>query len=220
MHGFGDEISGGGCQYLSVLRLLTGAEVAEVIAWASPPSALKQANDVGLNINGRFRLSSGLDCQVFGLEPPPPGGETRLAGVDVWTGNALVRWNWNAPEIFSGTDSKGARTRIDPKYPPFAWSDIITKAGLSPAEDYLVGSIRSFVNAVRTGSELWISGHDLRQALEIAIACKFSAQLGNLPVKLPLEDRSLALFPSDYRWLGGDATKRAQPAGEAAGKKL
>jgi predicted dehydrogenase len=219
MHGFGGEIVGGGCQYLSVLRLLTRAEVDEVIAWASPTAALAQPSDEGLNINARFHLTSGMECQVFGPTAALPQGETPLIGVDVWTGDSLVRWNWGAPEIFRGTDSKGARMRIDPKYAPFPWRDIVTKAGLTPAEDYLVGSIRSFLDAVRTGSELWISGRDLRQALEIAIACKLSAQLGNRPVKLPLEDRSLALFPSAYRWLGGDATKQPQTPEEASGKK-
>ena len=72
---------------------------------------------------------------------------------------------------------------------------------------------------MRTGSGLYISGQDLRQALEIAIACKLSAQLGDLPVKLPLEDRSLTLYPSRYRWLGGDVTGRPQTSEEAAGKK-
>jgi hypothetical protein len=72
---------------------------------------------------------------------------------------------------------------------------------------------------VRTGSELYISGHDLRQALEIAIACKLSAQLGDRSVKLPLEDRSLMLYPRPYRWLGGDATGLIQNPEEAAGKK-
>jgi hypothetical protein len=94
------------------------------------------------------------------------------------------------------------------------------QAGIQPSEDYLVGSIRSFIEAVRGGSELWISGQDLRQALEIALACKLSAQLGNRPVKLPLPDRSLTLYPSPYRWLGGDATNRPQSTEEATVKKL
>ena len=41
----------------------------------------------------------------------------------------------------------------------------------------------------------------------------------DLPVKLPFEDRSLTLYPSRYRWLGGDATGRSQTSEEAAGKK-
>ncbi|SVB53481.1 uncharacterized protein METZ01_LOCUS206335, partial [marine metagenome] len=52
--------------------------------------------------------------------------------------------------------------------------------------------------------------HDLRQALEVAIAARDSALYGNVPIALPLADRSRALCPSPYRWEGGDATGKAQ----------
>ena len=65
----------------------------------------------------------------------------------------------------------------------------------------------------------WITGHDLRQALEVAIACQLSARLGNVPVRLPLEDRSLTLYPSPYRWLGGDVTGLPQSIAEARAQK-
>ena len=72
---------------------------------------------------------------------------------------------------------------------------------------------------MRGEGELWISGHDLRQALEVAIACKLSAQRANVPVSLPLEDRSLSLLPRPYRWVGGDASGKPQTAEEAEGKE-
>ena len=75
-----------------------------------------------------------------------------------------------------------------------------------PQFGYLGTSIGSFLDAVRTGSGLWISGHDLRQALEVAIAAKQSASCGSVPFALPLADRTLALRPRPYRWLGGDVT--------------
>ena len=222
VHGFGGEISGGGCQHLSVLRLFTQAEVDEVITWASPPEALDRKDDEGLNINGRFYLSSGIDCQVFGRINPLSGRKTRVpSGLDLWADNALVRWEWKAPEIFRSTDDQGARREIDPNYPAFPWKSVLEETSvLREDDDYLVSSIRSFLSVVEAGSgELWISGHDLRQALEIAIACKLSAQLGNLPVKLPLKDRSLALYPRPYRWLGGDVTGRPQSSDSAAGQE-
>ena len=37
VHSLSTEISGGGCQQIAVMRLFTGAEVAEVTAWGSPP---------------------------------------------------------------------------------------------------------------------------------------------------------------------------------------
>ncbi len=216
LHRFGGEISGGGCQHCSVLRLLTGAEVSEVVAWGQPAEALAGDTDEGLEINGVFRMTSGIDCQVFGKETP-------YRGVDVWTGDTLVRWDWAPPQIFrgtqaSGTPTSGAREEIDPQYPAFPWKYILDRPVLRNTDNYLVASIRSFVDAVFTGSGLFVSGHDLRQALEIAIASKLSAQLGNQPVKLPLEDRSLTLYPRPYRWLGGDVTGRPQTSDEASGK--
>ena len=155
-------------------------------------------------------MSSGLEVQVFSAETP-------YRGVDVWTDEALIRWDWAAPQIFRGADERGARKLVDPQFLPFPWSDVLkTTPELWDSDDYLVGSIRSFIDALATGSKLWVSGHNLRQALEIAIASKLSAQLGNQPVWLPLEDRSLALYPSPYWWRGGDATGRPQSAGEAA----
>ena len=201
VHGFGGEISGGGCQHISVLRLFTDAEVDEVMVWGTPEEALAGDTDEGLIIHGSFHLTSGIECAVFGTATP-------YRGVDVWSEDALVRWDWAPPEIFQGYDENGARIRIEPQYEPYPWSEF----------SYLTGSIRSFLTAVETGSDLWISGHDLRQALEVAIAAKLSAQLDNVPVQLPLKDRSLSLYPRAYRWLGGDASGSPQPIEEAAGR--
>ena len=201
VHGFGGEISGGGCQHISVLRLFTDAEVDEAIAWGAPAEALAGDTDEGLIIHGRFHLTSGIECGVFGTPTP-------YRGVEVWSEDVLVRWDWAPPEIFQGYDANGARIRIDPTYAPYPWSEF----------GYLTGSIRSFLTAVETGSDLWISGNDLRQALEVAIAAKLSAQLGSVPVRLPLKDRSLRLYPRAYRWSGGDVSGHPQPIEEAAGR--
>ena len=49
----------------------------------------------------------------------------------------------------------------------------------------------------------------------MAIAAKYSALWGSVPLALPLEDRSLALYPRAYRWLGGDASGLPQTIAEA-----
>jgi predicted dehydrogenase len=198
VHRWALEISGGGCQQISVLRLLAGAEVEEVVAWGSPQEALDGDTDHDLAINGIFRMSGGIECPVYGMETPN-------RGVDVWSADSLVRWDWAPPEIYRGFDEAGNRVRVDHQYAPYQWSEF----------RYLTTSIRSFISAVETGSEMAISGHDLRQALEVAIAAKYSAKWGNVPVSLPLEDRSLALYPRAYRWVGGDESGRPQPAREA-----
>ena len=78
----------------------------------------------------------------------------------------------------------------------------------------------SFLDVVENGGELFISGHDLRQSLEAAIAAKYSALWGSVALKLPLEDRSLSLFPRAYRWLGGDHSGKSQTTEQALTDKL
>ena len=187
VHAWGGEIAGGGCQHIAVLRLLAQAEVSEVIAWGKPQEALESDCDEGLIINGHFRLSNGLSCPVFGETTP-------ARGVAVWTDDALVQWDWGPPEIYQGFDASGARLKVDRPYAPLEY----------PRFTYLGTSILSFLDVLENGGELFISGHDLRQSLEVAIAAKYSALWGSVPLSLPLEDRSLTLYPRPYRWLGGD----------------
>ena len=202
VHRWSGEISGGGCQHISVLRLLTDAEVTEVIAWGSPADILKSNNDDGLSINGFFKMSNGIDCPVFSAETP-------FKGIDVWSDDSLVRWDWGPPELYKGFNSHNERIRISHDYAPYPWSEF----------SYLTSSIRSFLDVVENGGSLSISGHDLRQALEVAIAAKYSAKWGSVPLKLPLEDRSLELYPRTYRWVGGDMSGSPQPIDEVLGKE-
>ena len=205
VHSWGGEISGGGCQHISVLRLLAAAEVTEVIAWGKPEEALKAESDEALVINAMFRLSNGLECPVFGEQTPK-------RGVDVWTDSSLVSWNWGPPEIYQGFDDAGHRVRLDRSYAPLQY----------PRFTYMGTSILAFLDAVerQDPGALFISGQDLRQALEVAIAAKFSALNGSVPLKLPLEDRSMTLYPRAYRWLGGDQSGRAQTLDEALNMEL
>jgi predicted dehydrogenase len=203
VHGWGGTISGGGCQHIAVVTLLADARVEEVIAWGSPQEALEKEDDEGLFIHGRFRLANGLECQVFG-QPTP------CRGASVWSEDSLIEWDWAPPAIYKGFDANGRRIKIDPNY---GYEDYETRG-----DKYLGNSIRAFLAAVESGSELAISGDDLRHALEVAVAVKQSALMGNRPVKLPLADRSLSLLPVPYRWLGGDASGSPQSVEEAAGR--
>ena len=204
VHAWGGEISGGGCQHISVLRLLLDSEISEVTTWGTHLDLLKgevekdeaisiakdamhKNEDTGIAINGSFKMENGILTNVYGLPTPS-------TGVDVWTDNSLIKWAWAPPQIFNGFDNKGNRIEIDPKYSPYKWSEF----------GYRTGSIRSLIKALETGSKPWVTGHDLRQALEAAIASRLSSQLGNVPVALPLKDRTLSLYPRPYRWEGGD----------------
>jgi len=200
VHGFCGEIVGGGCQHIGVLRLLTGAEVDRVTAWATPDEAVDDDIDGRLSIHGMWRLTSGIDSSVFGRIDD-------LSSVEVWNESVLIRWSWGPPEIYVGHDAKGRRQRIDPDYAAYEYNTF----------GYMTGSIRSLLRAIETGEPPWITGADLRCALEVAIASRESARLGHAEIRLPLQDRSLHLYPSPYRWGGGDVSGRPQSLEEASG---
>lgn len=199
----GRETSGGGVQGLSILRLFADAEVIRVMGWVDPPEAAENELDA-CHVHGWLELSSGLRCLVV----PESEGQR---GLEVWGPDGLVRWNWGPPEFFLGRDAAGKRVHCASTYRPYDYSEF----------GYLTGSLRSTITALQSAAtppRLAISGEDLCIAVEIALALKVSARLGSVPVELPLADRSLALYPVPYRWLGGDATAYHYP--DVAGQPL
>jgi hypothetical protein len=62
-------------------------------------------------------------------------------------------------------------------------------------------SIDDIVNTIDTGDPLSITmGDDLRHSLEIAVGIRESARNGSAPFKLPVEDRSIMMYPEVWRW--------------------
>lgn len=193
VHGWSGEISGSGCHTISVLRLVTNAEVEEVIAWADPSEKLETDCDWEITYNARFKLSNGIDCPVYGTRTE----DSCL--VEAWSADSLIRAGWKPPEIYQGFDGDGNRLKANVSYSDYGWDEPPHKV------NHLMGAIRSLLGAMRGNEdELWISGRDLRQALEVAIASHISAKRGSVPIRLPLEDRSLTLYPRPYRFVGGD----------------
>lgn len=68
---------------IPILRLVTGSEVDEVIAWGGPPKALRRDSDEGVAITGKFHLTNGLECLVLGTYIPN--------SVDSWTADVLIQ---------------------------------------------------------------------------------------------------------------------------------
>ena len=210
----GNCISGQGVQWISARRLFMNSEVEEVICWGQPESNIYTDDDEMLS-NGIFTMTNGIKVPFYGTSIDDSAKtkvrkhdgikETHKLGVDVWTENSLIRWFWDSVDIYQGFDKEGKRIHTDPKFSPWEWQQF----------GYMTSSIRSLIKSIETGSELAVSGHDLRQALEVAIAMKLSAQKGNVPIKLPLIDRTHTLIPEIYRWIGGDQTGNIQSVEEA-----
>ena len=188
------EVSGGGCHSLVLMRGLIGLEAEWVEGWTLPPlpgyTSPEAVRDTEIDrpAYGRIGLAGGIVCEI-----PAPRPDLRIACTVAITGENGQFWMMpDQPVLIQGTG--GEATPVTPGFfdepPPQHWMD--------PVVDRLVRS-------VGTG-ELICSGHDYRQALEIAIALTLSADRDHERVYLPLEDRSLKLYPSPYRLHGGDVT--------------
>jgi predicted dehydrogenase len=241
IHAWSAEMLGAGCQHTSVLRLLTGCEVVEIVAWCEQLEGMRDnqgrlvdavdgaEQETGCRepvegdtcqFSAQFTMSNGLVVPVFGtpnlctvnLDGPLPN-----AGVRVWTDTGVLVWSvgpeCGPPQIYRGVDSAGKRVRIDEAFatPPFS----------SLPWPHLTHAIRSLIDHLNSSKEtvLAISGQDIRQALEVSTATYQSAMRGGVPMVLPLTDRVCSpVYPRGYRWGGGDSVGSAQSATEVLEK--
>ena len=182
------EVSGGGCVQLTMIRLLTGMEVSWVEGWTLQPEygwmpAIEINNhQVDCPAYGQLGLSHDVICRVS--EP----SKENSCRVSVKGENGQVRITSSGAVITQGNDDSVVR----PKFMD------------APQPSVFVSAIERLMQAVDIGSEAICSGHDYRQALEIAVALKQSAQADHQRIFLPVEDRSLGIVPHPYRLRGGD----------------
>ena len=187
------EVSGGGCVQLTLLRLLTGMEVEWVEGWKLPPDSdwmppvEVSKSEIDCPAYGRLGLSGDIVCEIP-MPPTEPGGS---CPVRVTGENGQV-WMTGPKPVFI----QGSGAASTPVYPSFLETP--------PSDDFFTRRIEWLMQAFDTGRDVLDSGHGYRQALEIAIALKQSAENGHRRIALPLEDRSLRIVPHPYRLLGGD----------------
>jgi predicted dehydrogenase len=190
--GLPTEASGGGCVQLTMMRLLTGMEVDWVEGWALSPEAgwMPPVEFPEVEIDspayGHLGLSGGIICDI----PRPKPDQRVFCPVSITGENGRVWITSPKPVLIQGQD-----TASTPVYPEFLKNSL---------KDRFTSAIERLMRAVDTGGEAQCSGHDYRQALEIAIVLKQSAHQGHRRISLPLEDRSLKIYPHPYRLKGGD----------------
>ncbi len=206
--GLPTEVSGGGCVQLTMTRLLTGMEVEWAEGWALPPQAgwmppvEFEAVETDSPAYGRLGLSpigspnksgqagsketGGIVCEIV----KPQAQQKVFCPVSVTGENGRVWVTSPQPILIQGQEAESA-----PVQPEFLDS---------PRKDGFTSAIERLMRAVDTGEDALCSGHDYRQALEIAIALKQSAHHGHQRISLPLENRSLKIYPHPYRLKGGD----------------
>ena len=190
--GLPTEVSGGGCATLIVLRHLTGMDVEWAEGWTLPPEGsyaspeAEAPHEVDCPAYGRLGLSGGIVCEIA-----EPGPETPACTVSVTGERGRVFLAAPRPVLLRGT---GARE--SPVFPDFLEG--------GSRKDTFTLVVERLLRAAREGGEVACSGGDYLHVLEAALALTLSAARGHERVHLPLEDRSLRLFPHPYRMYGGD----------------
>ena len=218
------------------LRDAEGRAVDAVDGIETDTGAREPLGRDGAHYNAIFTLTSGIVVPVFGhpkndfqvspelVADDNPMGRVPIehAGVRVWTSQDVLVYSpgpecQQPPQLFKGFDAEGAWLPFEPEWQPNPFASVGISDSAYLEMDQLGGSIRSMLNALENpGATLAVSGHDLRQALEVSTAAHHSASKGSAPVRLPLADRvGNPLYPRPYRWVGGDAVGSVQDPDDA-----
>ena len=196
--GLGTEVSGGGCHTLTMMRFVTGMDVEWVEGCTRSPVPTYTAAEAKLETEidrpayGRLGLSGGVVCHML----DPDRERLSYCSLSVTGENGQVWFSRPQPVMIRGTGIEAV-----PVYPEF-----LEGPPQSPGAEHMIKhAIERLVRAcAKSDREVSCSGRDYQHALEIAIALNHSAQNGGERIHLPLQDRSLKLYPHPYRLYGGD----------------
>ena len=178
------EVSGGGCQGLSVLRLFADdAEVDWVTGWCEGDPW----DDRDQNMGGHIRFASGLDAFVHNKRTP-------LEGIEVLCSQGVYHSNWLSGHPWKG-EAHGPLKEIEGFFDEFG-SDWVQPSGTRQRS-----GIQAIVDSLDQGIEPRCSGANMRKVLEIGIGLRESHRNNFAPVKFPLRDRSLKIVPHQSRFL-------------------
>jgi len=191
-----NEISGGGCQGLSVMRMFAwDADVDWVTGWVSGDSW----SDDDQGMGGYVRFVNGIECFIH-LQP------SSKKGIEIVCSRGVIYTDWFSFYLWK-SDGDIEPTRLEELTEV---KGLFPDSGIGSRERDADGrmlpggrqkaSIQSIVDSLELGIEPRCSGENMAIVLEIAIALRESARNNHVPVKMPLEDRSLTLYPHEDRW--------------------
>lgn len=196
--GSGQELSGGGCQIFSLMRLFAGDVDAEfVVGWV----ARDPASDEDQGGAGYVRFAGGAEAFIH----REPDGRGR--GFEVACEGGLVRYDnlevsvWRAPgKERVGADLRRVEGVVAPGsvYGRRSGGDYGAD-GWRWIGDRNVASVQAIVDSLDAGVDPGGSGDNGRKVLELAIAVRESHRRGHAPVRPPLADRSLRILPHPSR---------------------
>ena len=181
-----NEISGGGCQGLSVLRLFADDAAVE---WVAGWCAGDPASDDDQGMGGHVRFADGLDAFIHHQRTP-------REGIEVVCSKGVYHTNWSGGRLWRG-ESADALVEDEAFFEEFGG----TVGWMEPSGTRQRGGIQSIVDALDQEIEPRCSGANMRDVLEIAIGLRESHRNGFAPVRFPIADRSLKIVPNASRLL-------------------
>lgn len=192
--GSGTQMSGGGCQVFSLMRMFAGdADVAWVIGWVSDDPA--SDNDQG--VAGYLRFVNGIEAFIYRDANARNGFEVMCSrGVFQSDGLHLSLQKTSEGEDFPTSASLKKVKGVFPDGP-------IRRGGVGTRDDEgwekvgsrQIATVRCVIHSLDTGVDSGGSGDNGRKVLEMAIAMRESHRRGHEPVRLPLRDRRLRIIP-------------------------
>ena len=198
-----NEISGGGCQTLSVVQMFAfDSKIEHVIGWMNDPLS---NNDQSMG--GYIKFNNGIECFLNNTDSVKKGVEV------IGTEGVFFHGNWNSFSIHK-KNIDGHLREVDYNLLGIEGSNNqLTKeiGNLYNSGFRTTQSIDSFVSSIDTGIPLRCPGFVMRNSLEIAIALRESARHNNLPIEMPLTNRNQNLYPVKGRL---ENKKESLPLGE------
>ena len=191
--GSGTEISGGGCQQLSLMRLFAGdAPVDWVIGWmAEDPHS-----DQDQGAAGYVRFTNGVEAFMHRAK------DARGSGFEVACDEGVFE-SFNGIPRLRKIGAEGTLEEVEGLFPATSvyghTSGSYAVDGWQWPGDRNTATVQSMVEALDQDTEPRSSGDNGRRVLEMAIALRQSHRRGSAPVRLPLRDRWLALYPRPSR---------------------
>ncbi len=198
MQGSGTQMSGGGCQVFSLIRMFADdADVAWITGWvADDPASDYDQGGAGYVrfVNGIEAFMHRKDTARFGFEVLCSHGVFHSDGqyLHMWkTEEGVERPTWADLKKMEGVFPETERL-----HEGFGTFD---EEGWERGGGRQLGTIQSMVDALEMDIEPRGSGDNGRKVLEMAIAIRESHRQGHAPVRLPLADRSLRIIPVPSR---------------------
>jgi len=148
-----------GIHMLDLVRFMTGEEVREVRCTMDVRPALSPETAASI----RLMTSGGTTCHIE-IARVPTG---RVGRADWWGARGRLEADWAARRVHCCDETGNDAFDL-------------------PPSQTVLATVTAFLQAVREGTPMPITGEDGWRAVEIAEACYQSAELGGAPVTIPI----------------------------------